>query len=549
MKKLIYSLAFIVIGLVSCTTFDDAVRENYGEGPSIAINITNTTDSAFTFTVSPASGTLYYNFLIEEADEADPEVTADVLLRGGYGNKDNVTNATQVGTITKTFDAEPNTTYQIYAVASSDKGITGAVTVASVTTSDRYAPALVNDPFESVNDKKSVVVYFDQDLVRGTGDVSAIYYKEWDWENPVTVPTEDIEVTIEDNTAILSAPTTPDGAIVAFSWAAGAFTDAVGNRCASFTTVYNEEKDEFIGAFVENKKVEFNISDEYFTSPQSGSKFSDWKAFKGVITFPFDIFRIDDLVKIGDVTVSYIGDKKTAIYDLDASQWSVEGKTLVFTLPLQPDADDLVTVQFQKGVIFDVYGNPNAEFKSEAYWQQDFIVTKEMTVGTFSMKITYEDETIDLGNIFIIPAATEEKPNGLLFKNFYLEGDELEGYYDLDAGKVFIEDGQLVGLYTNSKGTTFGLVFYNAENETDDLVPVPFTIRADGSMEADAVWGIYAFNEDFSSPIGWFEIANTTKLTPVKSAFAVRKAFAGKALSTRKVMAPSKRASNKFVSK
>ena len=137
MKKLIYSLTFIVMALVGCTSFDDAVRENYGEGPSIAINVTNTTDSAFTFTVSPASGTQFYNFLIEQADEADPEVEADVLLRGGYGNKDNVTNATTEGTISKTYYAEPNTTYQIYAVAASDKGITGAVTVVSVTTSDR----------------------------------------------------------------------------------------------------------------------------------------------------------------------------------------------------------------------------------------------------------------------------------------------------------------------------------------------------------------------------------------------------------------------------
>ena len=35
MKKLVYSLAVVLLGMVSCTSFDDPTTENYGDGPDI----------------------------------------------------------------------------------------------------------------------------------------------------------------------------------------------------------------------------------------------------------------------------------------------------------------------------------------------------------------------------------------------------------------------------------------------------------------------------------------------------------------------------------
>lgn len=549
MKKLIYSLAFIAMGLVSCTNFDDAVTETYGDGPSIAINITSTTDSAFTFVLTPGDGTLYYNYIIDESDEAE-ELDADYLLQGAYGNDGNVAKAADAPTTTVTIDAEPNTTYQIYAVAASDKGIAGQVVVASVTTTDQNAPTLVDNAFEPLTDKKAVAVEFNQDIQRGAGAVTGVYYKEWDWENPVTIDPAAITVEIKGNVATISAPETPDGAILVFSWEAGAFVDAKGNKCGAFTTIYDEEEDDFLGAYVQNKKVAFEIADTCVTAPEDGSKFSDWKTFKGEFTFDFDIYRIDDDVENGDITVTYTGDMSTATYKLKANQWSVEGKKLFFTLPVQPAADDVVTVQLKEGIFFDVYGNPNAAFASKTSWIQDFVVTTDLITGTFNLGITYKGEAANLGNFSIELAPTEDNPNGLLIKGFYsayVEGTELDGYYDLENGKVYIEDGQFLGFYTNSKGTKYALVFYNYDNETDDDVPVPFTVKADGSMVADAQWGLYAFSEDFSSGLGWFEIANTTKLTPV--AASARKAVANKKMLNRKVIVPAGLSKKKFVRK
>ena len=136
MKKVLYILAMVTLVLTSCTTWDDAVTENYGDGPSISIDIQAVapTDSAFTITLTPASGTTYYTYIIDANDEAET-LDAATFLRGGYGNT--VLNTTQNPTLTLPIkNAAPNTTYQVYAVASNDKGIVGAVANKSIKTSD-----------------------------------------------------------------------------------------------------------------------------------------------------------------------------------------------------------------------------------------------------------------------------------------------------------------------------------------------------------------------------------------------------------------------------
>lgn len=54
MRKILYSILGIGLFMASCTNFDDPVTEKYGDGPAVSIDVTATTDSTFTFTVSPA---------------------------------------------------------------------------------------------------------------------------------------------------------------------------------------------------------------------------------------------------------------------------------------------------------------------------------------------------------------------------------------------------------------------------------------------------------------------------------------------------------------
>lgn len=512
MKKLIYSLAFIALGLVGCTSFDEAVTENYGEGPAIAINITNTTDSAFTFTLKPDGGTQFYNYIIDMNDEAE-ELDASALLQGLYGNSDNVCKAEDAPTTTVTFKAEPNTTYQIYAVAASDKGIVGQVTVASVTTTDHNAPTLVKNAFEPVADKKSVIVTFNQDILRGKGAVTGIYYKEWDWENPVTIDPADIDVEIDGNEATISAPMTPDGAILVFSWETGAFVDAKGNACGAFTTTYDEEEDEFIGAAVQNKKVAFEIADSCVTAPADGSLIAKVEDFKGEITFPFNIYRNEETVKAGDLTVNLKGDKRNATYKLAADDWSINGKKLNFFLPTTPSGGDIITVSLVEGAVNDVYGNPNAAFTSETSWLF-FAPTLDMILGKFDYIATVGEKNYNLGTFSIVE--NPEVENGLILKDFYLEGAEVPAIYDLSAGQLYVENFAFVGI-EEEEGTPYYVYTYDISGNPKGA---PVTINADGTLTSDAL--ILVGTADGENLYYWVNASQTVFQRPVANARAAK---------------------------
>ena len=532
MKKLIYSLAMVLVGLTSCTSFDDPTTENYGAGPSVDVTITAGTpsDSAFTVVITPAAGSLYYTYAISEGSPAN--VDSATLYKGGYGNT--VIKVADKATTTITIDdAAPNTSYYVYAVAGSDKGIIGNMTVKSITTTDALSPSPKSIAKDA--DNAAVQLTFSEAIQRGEGAVTAQYYKEWDILNPVDVPAEDLTVQVSGKAVVFAADNIPAGAYLCFSYAEGAFKDAKGNLCRALNSGLDLNKGQFAGAWVHVTNVPFEITDEYVTAPEAGVLIAKVEDFKGEITLPFNVYRNDEDVADGAISVTYTNKKSTSTYKLSAQDWSISENKVNFVLPAEPKGGDAITVSVAEEAIFDVYGNPNEEFTSEIEWYY-FVPTKENVLGTFNMGITYKGEASDLGKFTIVEDATAENPTGLLFKDFYLEGAELSGYYDLDNAKMYIGDGQIVGKYTNSKGTTYGLVFYNAENETEDLIPVPFTINADGTLTADVIWGIYAFDENFETPAGWFEVAQTCTLTPAKA--AARKAAArGKASKTVKVSA------------
>ena len=109
MKKILYSLFIIALVATGCTTFDKYTSESYAAGPSIAIDVTNVTDSAFTFTVTPGSGTLWYSYVVQKADEP-AELDASTLLKGKYtGVTSGVVSTAKVPTFTSNFRKSDNT--------------------------------------------------------------------------------------------------------------------------------------------------------------------------------------------------------------------------------------------------------------------------------------------------------------------------------------------------------------------------------------------------------------------------------------------------------
>lgn len=519
MKKLIYSFAAVLLGLVSCTTFDDPTTENYGAGPSVDVTITPgaQTDSAFTITITPAAGSLYYAYVIDANDEAE-QLDSATLYKGGYGNTV-VKVADQPTTTIEITDADPNTTYQVYAVAGSEKGIIGKITVKSITTTDKFQPGPQTIARDA--DNATVKLNFSEAIQRGEGAVTARYYKEWDITNPVDVPAEDITVEVSGNAATFAAANIPAGAYLCFSYAAGAFTDLKGNPCNALNSGLNMNTGKFTGAYVHVTNQPFDIDDSY-VAPVSGTPIGDWEAFRGTVTFPYDIFRNDETVEKGDVQVVYVNDNREVAYNLDANQWAVEGNKLTFVLPTEPAIGDMILFYIAEGAIADVYGNVNNEYSSAEIELEyvGFIATKDMLLGTFDFTYlsAYDEEPQPYNGGPVTISENPEKENSLIIKGLFsdlVEGSELDGSYDLEMGKFYVDAYQILGNYTNSKGTTYGLVLYSQTNE--DLIE--FTINSDGTITSTDL-GIVAYDETYENAIGWFEKATIAALSPKTDAAA-----------------------------
>ena len=544
MKKLIYSFAAVLLGLVSCTTFDDPVTENYGAGPGIDVSITagEQTDSAFIVNITPAQGATYYAFLIDENDVPE-QLDSAVLFKGGYGNS--VVKVANHPTMTLTVNsANPNTTYQVYAVAGNDKGVVGNIVVKSFTTTDKLSPAPQTIAKDA--DNAAVQLKFSEAIARGTGAVTAQYYKEWDIMNPVDVAEDDISVTTSGNAVVFAARNIPAGAYLCFSYAEGAFIDAKGNPCAALNSGFDLNRGAFTGAWVHVTNKPFAIEDEWITAPENGSLIGKVEDFNGEITFPFNIYRSEETVEKGDLNVTFTNANRSVTYNLAPEDWTIAENKINFVLPaaVQPIGGDIITVNVVAGAVADVYGNLNEAFSSKASWKF-FAPTLDMVLGTFDFTYysAYDEEpqAYDGGPITITENPAEE--NGLIIKGLFsdfVEGSELEGAYDLASGKLYIYAYQILGLYTTSKGSVYGLITYSQSGEDE----IEFTINADGTITSTDL-GIVACDETYSEALGWMEKASIAAFIPKAGEAAAKK----KAASRAKKMSVRVKAPKKHVSK
>ncbi len=547
MKKVLYSIMMVAIVLTGCTKWDDAVSEKYADGPSIDIAVTATADSAFTFVITPGAGTTYYSYVVDQADE--PEVLDEAtLLKGGYSSVSQAvlntsTDASFTYNMRKADNTPlclPNTTYQIYAVASDDKGMIGVMAIASVKTTDAGAPQPKD--FKSDGATKSATITFNQDVTRGEGKVTGVYYKEFDFANPVTLADEDITVAINGSDVTFTAPKAPAGAHILFSYEAGAFVDEVGNKCGAVSSTVNETaesvEDIFLGIYVHAANANWAITDENIT-PATDAVIGDWEVFEAAITMPFDVYTIDEDIKTGDIAVTYTNDDKAVTYNLKADQWSVQGKKISFKLPVEPAVGDIVTFKVAEGVVYDVYGNVNDAYSSEKIvWKYvGFIPTKETVLGTFTYTFLYNEKSYDLGN-FTIEEYTGDnaEPGDIIIKNFYIEGSEMYGYYDLDAFKVYIYRYQPLGILKDPDEGDYGVLTFSLS----DSKLIAFDINPDGSLTStDFV--LVGSAPDYSE-LWWYETpaSATTILVPAASTSRVASSRAAVAKNKQKVASSKK---------
>ena len=246
MKKYIIGLfsAICLMG-AGCTEFEDFTPVDMGEGPAVTVTAEKTAVDAFKVTITPAEGTVYYSYIVtDEAMTVDP----DQLLQAKYEGSTLVKAAEKPSVSGTLSNQNLGATYYVYAVASNEKGVCGAVASASVELPDEEAPYLVNVPdgnkYKATNGGRSVVLTFNETVVRGSGAITYDVTKG-DLTSYANGTVESVVINNESVTITLPESVVFDEneavSYVFLDFAEGAFADAGGNLSAALVGGVDEE--------------------------------------------------------------------------------------------------------------------------------------------------------------------------------------------------------------------------------------------------------------------------------------------------------------------
>ncbi len=502
MKKILYSIIALSLCLTSCIQFDDAVSENYGSGPSISVDITETRDNGFTFTLTPGEGTVFYSYVVASGSEAE-ELDGYALLQEQYGGiASGVLNATEAPTFTSNLQEgiSPNTSYVVYAVAASQQGIVGEVTSAVVLTSDGDAPSFT--AMQAVEGESAVAVSFSENVMRGTGTVTARYFAEWSGDF-VDIAAEDIQTTLEGNVVTFTLNNVPAAAYAFVSWAEGAFVDSKGNLCPAMTSGLNSAGDDFTGVYFRNAEEPFTLEESLAgVTPEEGSAFSDWTTFMGEITFNMDVYRNDNTLTGDEIEVIYTNAGKTTTIKLPSTAWETDGKAFRFVLPESPQYGDNVSLKVSEGTFFDVYGNPNAEFTLENAWFYSYGYQRDMIIGDYTLSYYLYSEYDQTGEMILATenltiAADPDDENGVLISGFSGTNTPVKWIFDGDFGTITLPEEQTLGI-------VYGYLVSICGNTTDGSLTMQ--VDANGNFGYNDIGLLYnAYTTDTQTYLGYLE--------------------------------------------
>lgn len=523
MKKILYSLMAIA-GLMttSCISFDDPVTENYGVGPTATITVTETTDSTFTFTVNPGENALYYSILVDQsADTA--AVDAESLLKGTYASVYNVVkNTNDAATFTYNMRKAngaplclPGKTYQIYAVAATDKGVFGEVAVATVSTTDQLAPRPTQYEYDAA--EKTMYVLFSEAIARGEGAVKAVSYKYYDLvEGSIAgEEVEEVEVVVDGDVIAITANTNP-GAYVAFSWEAGAFVDAAGHACKALNSGFSMQQGDFVGLVGENDTEAFEVTEVNVVEPAIGGTIGDWEAFYGTLIFDMNVFA-NTKAAADAVTLTYKNAKsETTIKLTYGEHWDTSANTFIFVLPKEPEFGDKVSIKIAEGAFTDAYGNPNAEVEFADAWLRSYGFTRDLVVGNY---IFAHQSGFD-GNVYTATSsiAADAKENVVAIAGFADYTDDgvadctIKGVFNGDYGTITVPCGQIIGedVVVMDDNVTTAEVWVVLE-EYDGAEQIVFQVDEEGTIVNQGnMWTYSVYEKASQSFLGYFAAGPVT---------------------------------------
>ena len=470
MKRILTYLSSFVAGtalIFSCSPLpeDNSHVDEVVKAPEVEITVSEITDYTATVTIAPAGAAAYYSYVIDQSAVA-AELDPDALYANKYSSVANglVKYAANASTTIVLDDLDPNTTYQVYAVAGSTTGVVGTIAVKAFTTGDTGNPAIV-----AVQRSGNVVAAAFSEAVtyKESKPATAKYYaynlSEVSEEGKLVSTGEmgEAHVSVSMNGAAAYFTVTldgtnplPDGAYFTVAFPEGAFVDAVGNPIPAMnhiTGVTSSGSMGFGGLYGRIPVKAFELVDDPEKTMAVPSE--QYQAYQ----IPEDVllYEMADEANATITVVSSSASKTSTVeYKLVAGQdWGYSrslGVVVFYPEGFEISGGDNFTVKIGAGSFVDIYGNGNAALEHSYLYSYNYDITDVLGTYTFSGETYYAGP--QESTVIIAPDPEGESETDVLvydlFKDFTAV-DDIDGFQafgkplaasvDLDGGILSIE--------------------------------------------------------------------------------------------------------------
>lgn len=481
---------------------------------SVEITFSDVADDSFTVTVTPTGNVSYYSYLVDDSDAAQV-LDAETLYKVGYASvaQGTVKYTSDAPSYTFVVNAQPNTTYQVYAVAASEMGFPGTVVTNSVKTTDTVSPT-----FKSYTTEENQVVFtFSEAVTRNAeaGSIKVPYYAYYTNAfqtqgtpaGEVTVPETAIQVS--GNQATITVPNLPTGAYWTIDIPAGAFLDSVGQPIPAYKSGFQITANG-------PAPTGFYGSVEYTEVPMFGEvdleSIDTWDAaivVPLVNKYPLANYNTDF-----PVTVTYSSETSNSVsetvYTLEANvDYGVTSLGFVIALPEEPRNGTDLTISIPTGCLYDIYGNDSEGVDITTKYLNGY--TLESILGGYMAEETSIYKDGDETTYMEIVESDDPSKGNVMFSYYWDMECQIPIYanFDTETGELTIPSGQIFTAVSMQGGGSAYCCFASADIVGSDVVP----------LEDDVVWslngpnkivgpnyyyGIYAIDRTTEEGIGWF---------------------------------------------
>ena len=473
---------------------------------SVEVTISDVTDNSFKVTLTPSGNVSYYSYLVDASATAETLDPA-TLYKVGYSSvaQGTVKYTAEAPAYTFEVNATPNTSYQVYAVAASEMGFAGNITVKGTKTTDTVAPG-----YESYQTNENQVLFtFSEAVTRGSGAIKVPYYAYYTAEfQQSALPAGEIEIPedaiqVDGNQAMITVPGLPTGAYWTISIAEGAFVDAVGQKLPAYAS-------SFVATEEGVAPKGFYGEVTYIETPMLGTleaeTFSEWTA-------PFIVpvestYPVASLSTKKFVTVTYetqtSSSTQTIVHTLTPGEtYGMSASGFVVYLPEQPAFGATVTIDVPAGCIYDIYGNDCEAWSHSILYSYGY--TLDDIVGTYEGTAeSYFNGPSTLG--FTVAESDDPTKGNVMITGSYMglpcSAGNIYADFDVTAGVFRVYDWQLFLVHPSAGNVLFAI---NGDNYVD------FKVIESGSISSPSLW----FGAYLESANGWVDIYTDCNLKRV----------------------------------